>query len=103
MLLKERLNNSSSDLSQSILVESMGVLYQNIEMSPVTKAFLLQEGMVEAEIDAFTPRYWEDYPENCQSAAIFITMTGEQANLVNYSYPGKAIMLSYAAEQQFCP
>ncbi len=81
--------------------ESFGVLYQNEEIHPLSKAQLLDEGFDEKKIDRHKPRYWKDYEDICEQATIFVAVTGEQRNLVNFYYPGKAFMLSYIAEEKF--
>jgi protein-tyrosine-phosphatase len=101
LILKRWFEENHSNFSKKISLESLGVLYRNKEIHSLSKSFLIEEGLNEDIIDKHKPRYWKDYSEICEQASIIITTTGEQANLVNFFYPGKAFMLSYVAEEKF--
>ena len=88
-IMKKVINDSYPNLKK-IIIESMGILYPNVKMNLLTVQNLHKEGYTESEIEAHTPRYWEDYPEIHENASIFITTTGEEAQYLNLYYPGKA-------------
>ncbi|OLS26103.1 MAG: hypothetical protein HeimC3_10760 [Candidatus Heimdallarchaeota archaeon LC_3] len=100
-ITKRWFEENNSEILKDITFESFGVLYQNEEIHPLSKAQLLDEGFDEEKIDNHKPRYWKDYEDICEQATIFVAVTGEQRNLVNFYYPGKAFMLSYIAEEKF--
>ncbi|MHA1984208.1 MAG: arsenate reductase/protein-tyrosine-phosphatase family protein [Candidatus Hodarchaeales archaeon] len=101
LILKKWFEEQNSDLYKNISIESLGVLYRNKKIHSLSKSFLLDEGVNEDNIIKHKPRYWKDFPGVCEQASIIVTTTGEQANLVNFFYPGKAFMLSYVAEEKF--
>lgn len=101
LALKKWFEDHYPDYKESFTFESLGVLYRNKEIHLLSKTYLLEEGINKKVIIKHKPRYWKDYPAVCEQASIIITVTGEQANLVNFFYPGKAFMLSYVAEKEF--
>ncbi len=100
-LMKRGIKESYPKMENDVIIESMGILYPNVKMNHLTEKYLAIEGFSEKEIENHTPRYWEDYPEIHENASIFITMTGEQAQYLNFYYPGKAFMLSFVANEKF--
>lgn len=100
-IMKKRIHDKYPQLEEVLTIESMGVLYPNVKMNHLTEDYLLKDGFTEKEIEQHTPRYWEDYSDLHENASIFITVTGEQAQYLNFYYPGKAFMLSYVAEEKF--
>ncbi len=100
-LMKREITINHKELVNNIDIKSMGILYPNVKMNYLTEKYLLEEDFTEKEIENHIPKYWEDYPEIHENASIFITMTGEQAQYLNYYYPGKAFMLSYVANETF--
>lgn len=100
-IMKRVISEKYSDMDPNVEIQSMGILYPNVKMNYLTERYLLEEGFSEKEIENHIPRYWEDYPDIHENASIFITMTGEQAQYLNYYYPGKAFMLSYVANETF--
>ncbi|HKZ41239.1 MAG TPA: hypothetical protein VJ044_09785, partial [Candidatus Hodarchaeales archaeon] len=100
-LAKDWIRTHVPQLKDTILVESLGVLYRNRDIHPQTREYLAREGIQEDLVKAHLPRHWEDYPESCSEATIFVAMTGEQTNFLNFHYPGKVFMLSYVAEEIF--
>ena len=100
-IMKKLIKNNYPKLQDVLTIESMGILYPNVKMNHLTELYLLKEGFNEKEIEAHSPRYWEDYPDVHENASIFITTTGEQAQYLNFYYPGKAFMLSYVAKETF--
>lgn len=100
-VMKKLIKEKYPKLEDSVTIESMGILYPNVKMNHLTEHYLVKEGYSEKEIEQHVPRYWEDYPEAHENASIFITVTGEQAQYLNFYYPGKAFMLSYVAEEKF--
>ena len=99
--MKKLIKEKYPKLDETLTIESMGILYPNVKMNHLTEQYLVKEGYSEKEIEQHNPRYWEDYPEAHENASIFITVTGEQAQYLNFYYPGKAFMLSYVAEEKF--
>lgn len=99
--MKKIIKDSYPKMTDKFQIESMGILYPNIKMNHLTEEYLLKDGFTEKEIETHVPRYWEDYPEIHENASIFITTTGEQAQYLNFYYPGKAFMLSYVADEKF--
>ena len=100
-IAKKWLRTNHPELEKIINVESVGVLYRNKEITPLTRMYLLNENINEAEVSNHIPKYWEDYLEMCNQTSIFVTMTGEQSNILNFHFPGKAFMLSYVANGTF--
>jgi tetratricopeptide (TPR) repeat protein len=100
-IIKRMIENDFPELNELITVRSMGILYPNVKMNQLTEKYLLKDDFSEKEIEKHIPKYWEDYPEIHENASIFITTTGEQAQYLNFYYPGKAFMLSYVAEEKF--
>lgn len=98
---KRLIQENHPSLQKKIVIQSMGVLYPNVRMSTLTERYLTKEGFDEKDIEKHTPRYWEDIPDVHKNASIFVTVTGEQAQILNYHYPGKAFMISYIAEEKF--
>jgi protein-tyrosine-phosphatase len=101
LILNKWFEDHNPEYKKIISLESLGVLYRNKKIHTLSKSFLLKEGLDEEIINGHKPRFWKDFPEVCEQASIIITVTGEQANLVNFFYPGKAFMLSYVAEEEF--
>ena len=100
-IAKKWLGINHPELEKILNIDSVGVLYRNKEITSLTRTNLLNEGINEADISTHTPKYWEDYSDLCDQASIFISMTGEQAYILNFHYPGKAFMLSYVANNTF--
>lgn len=91
------LEDNHPNLIDKIKIDSIGILYHNIEMSPLTRKFLLKDGVDREKVEKFRPRYWEDFMNVCEEATLLVTMTGEQSNLLNFHFPGKAVQISYCA------